>query len=275
MTELYTISKFAAMTDTPVETIKYYDKIGLIKPAKIDPQNHYRYYSLLQCYTISHIKSFRSLGMSLDEIKQYFENKDINSSTKLLHDRINILDDQIERLNIQKEMLKIKLKHMNMALIAMARPDDIIINQYPERYYFSFGNVAKTQEEVNLSCWKLEHALSKYYQATYRYQLGFLIPQNELASDISTTTSIVFAFTDSSADISMPLSAIPAGKFVCGYHTGTYLKRSALILRLMDYIQKNNYKISGDILQIKLFDEDDAMNKDEFFYQIQIPITEN
>ena len=39
-----------------IQTLRYYDKIGLIKPKYIDPETNYRYYSGTQFYKLEIIK---------------------------------------------------------------------------------------------------------------------------------------------------------------------------------------------------------------------------
>jgi DNA-binding transcriptional MerR regulator len=43
MNQYLTIRKFSELTHTTIDTLKHYDDIGLLKPARIGP-NRYRYY---------------------------------------------------------------------------------------------------------------------------------------------------------------------------------------------------------------------------------------
>ena len=42
-TSLMTIKEFSALTHTPIDTLKHYDRIDILKPAYVG-KNRYRYY---------------------------------------------------------------------------------------------------------------------------------------------------------------------------------------------------------------------------------------
>ena len=61
--ELYTVSEFAKLRNLTAETLRHYDRIGLLKPAYIDPETNYRYYSIFQYEKLGTIKELRQLGV--------------------------------------------------------------------------------------------------------------------------------------------------------------------------------------------------------------------
>lgn len=44
--ELLSISELAKLRQVTTETLRYYDRIGLLKPVYVDPETNYRYYSI-------------------------------------------------------------------------------------------------------------------------------------------------------------------------------------------------------------------------------------
>ena len=67
-----TIGKIAALSNVTVETIRYYQKIGLIKePDK--PLKGFRYYSNDNIRDLKFIKKTQRLGFTLTEIADLFE----------------------------------------------------------------------------------------------------------------------------------------------------------------------------------------------------------
>lgn len=40
--KLYSIGEVAELNNISIQTLRYYDKIGLFTPASVDPQSHYR-----------------------------------------------------------------------------------------------------------------------------------------------------------------------------------------------------------------------------------------
>ena len=64
---IFTIKEFADYSRTTTETLRHYDRIGLLKPVE-RATNGYRYYAPAQLELVNVIRTFQELGLSLDEI---------------------------------------------------------------------------------------------------------------------------------------------------------------------------------------------------------------
>ena len=74
-TELYfTTGEFARILGVKKHTLFHYDQIGLLSPA-LKEENGYRYYFVWQMDVFEVIKALQKLGMPLEEIKEYIENR--------------------------------------------------------------------------------------------------------------------------------------------------------------------------------------------------------
>jgi DNA-binding transcriptional MerR regulator len=70
------IGEMAKMNYVTVQTLRHYDQIGLLEPAHVDEETGYRYYDIRQSAKLDLIQYFKSMGMSLDKIKEKFDKKD-------------------------------------------------------------------------------------------------------------------------------------------------------------------------------------------------------
>lgn len=68
MKESMTIGKLSAKTDVNIETIRYYEKEGILPPPP-RTQNGYRNYSEEYAKRLMFVRRSRELGFSLDEIR--------------------------------------------------------------------------------------------------------------------------------------------------------------------------------------------------------------
>lgn len=64
-----TIKEFAALCGCNTQTLRYYDKINLLKPDQVDPWSGYRYYTKSQAIDFVKIKNLQAADFSIDEIK--------------------------------------------------------------------------------------------------------------------------------------------------------------------------------------------------------------
>ena len=66
---MMTIKQFATLCGCNTQTLRYYDKIGLLKPVKVDPWSGYRYYEKTQAIDYVKIKNFQGADFTIGEIK--------------------------------------------------------------------------------------------------------------------------------------------------------------------------------------------------------------
>lgn len=71
--DLMLIGEIAEFFGVSRKAIRLYEKKGILKPVKVDPQNGYRYYSADQVRQLSALLELKVLGFSLDEIKTVLE----------------------------------------------------------------------------------------------------------------------------------------------------------------------------------------------------------
>jgi DNA-binding transcriptional MerR regulator len=62
------IGSFARIAQISTRALRLYDKLGLLKPALVDPSTDYRYYSIDQLPRLNRILALKDLGFSLDQI---------------------------------------------------------------------------------------------------------------------------------------------------------------------------------------------------------------
>ena len=71
--KLLTIGQFAALHGINKKTLMWYDETGLFKPAAINPENGYRYYTYHQSPVLETILLLRELEVSIDEIQEFMK----------------------------------------------------------------------------------------------------------------------------------------------------------------------------------------------------------
>lgn len=69
--ELLSIGEMARLKNVTVKALRYYERIGVLAPAYVDPQTGYRYYELSQSMDVDVIIMCGELGMPLKELASY------------------------------------------------------------------------------------------------------------------------------------------------------------------------------------------------------------
>jgi DNA-binding transcriptional MerR regulator len=65
---MFTIGEFSKIAQVSGRLLRYYDDLGLFKPAKIDPVTGYRFYSARQLPELNRILALKELGLTLEQI---------------------------------------------------------------------------------------------------------------------------------------------------------------------------------------------------------------
>ena len=124
MQKYFLIGEISELLKIPRSTLRYYDREGIISP-KFRKENNYRYYTRAQIITIKKISTMRKLGLTLDEIKIFFNEKG-DEREKEKKDEI-LIETVLERINEDIEKLKMVKKDLEMHLERMKKSSNISI----------------------------------------------------------------------------------------------------------------------------------------------------
>lgn len=129
----YKTGQFARLANVSERTIRYYDKIGLLKPSFV-MENGYRQYSDLDFLKLQKILSLKHLGFSIDEIfPMVMDNTNLKESFEL---QIDLIEDKIRHLQSLKDALKRASQSSNLSwnmilsLVQLSNEETNIIEQY-------------------------------------------------------------------------------------------------------------------------------------------------
>lgn len=76
---MFRIGEFSKLAQVSIRMLRYYDELGLLKPAHVDRFTNYRLYSPDQLEPIQKITLLRDLGFTVTEIKETLNNWDATS----------------------------------------------------------------------------------------------------------------------------------------------------------------------------------------------------
>jgi len=96
MRNLVPIGRFSRLCRLTIPALRHYDDLGLLRPAAIDPDTGYRYYSLAQADEAERIRVLRSLEMPLEEIRALLAERDPAAVSERLEAHRRRLEGRIE-----------------------------------------------------------------------------------------------------------------------------------------------------------------------------------
>ncbi len=111
---MYRIGEFSKISNLSVKTLRYYDEIGLLKPAETDHFTGYRLYSASQLGDAIKIQALKEFDFSLDEIRCFYQDTD-----SLLEQKEQLLKKQLWELKARLHKLESFRKIWNEEGIVM------------------------------------------------------------------------------------------------------------------------------------------------------------
>ncbi len=155
---MFRIGEFSKIAQVAGSQLRYYDEIGLLKPAKIDEWTGYRYYSAQQLPILNRILALRELGLSLDQIRRML-NDDV--SAEEIRGMYALKKAQIEQ-TIQDEVARLQNIEARLQMINEGEfPEDyeILIKSMPKQPYLSVREVFSSFDSMRRTMAELQRAL--------------------------------------------------------------------------------------------------------------------
>lgn len=144
---MYTIGQFSIIAKLNKKTIRYYDEIGLFRPAFIDPNNQYRYYKREQINDINKIIKLKETGISLEQIKKITtESKDVTIED-IYNKRLYEIEIEIKKLRSQQENIKTFLSVSNVGR-NLGKEFEITKGYYIEQGQIVYQKI-ESQEDIH------------------------------------------------------------------------------------------------------------------------------
>ena len=99
MKDRYTVGEIASLLNISPQTLRFYDKNGVVVPHHTDPKTGYRYYSYDQISYISRVKYLQQFGFSLDDIKKALSTNDARYFRMFLKQQRQSLQTEVQRIS--------------------------------------------------------------------------------------------------------------------------------------------------------------------------------
>ncbi len=265
--KLLPIGQFAALHGVNKKTLMWYDEVGLFRPAVVNSQNGYRYYSYQQSQTLETILLLREMGVSVKEIKAFMQERSAASMEKLLGEKIEELDREISHKKAVRETLA---KHRrNMQTLLSMDLEEISIVEKKGRRLVTVELSADTS---------FEKAVEMITDETKKYQLSYLHDAS-YGSMIAVESLYAGNFEDyPSLFIEIPfpirrsgLHVQPAGTYLRAFYRGPWEDMDIRYREILSYAEKQGMTFYGFSYEVVL-NENVVEREEDAIVQIEIPV---
>src|SRR6266487_2304382 len=142
---MFLTGEFSQISRVSKRLLHYYDEIGLLKPAHIDPHTGYRYYSASQLPRLNRILALKDLGLALDHIARMMQ---AEVSDEEIHGMLLMKKAELEqtlREDVQRlRGIEARIQQNQMADDAL----DVVIKSIPAQLFLSIRAILPSPEEM-------------------------------------------------------------------------------------------------------------------------------
>ncbi|MCM1047400.1 MAG: MerR family transcriptional regulator [Clostridiales bacterium] len=226
MSKYLSIGKVSKLKNISIKSLRYYDRIGILKPAFVNEQTNYRYYTEDQLYLLDAITLCIKLGIPLKDLNGYVENGAINLQ-RLLYDGKILAEEKILDIHNCLEALQETLQQLSGSMGGMAKiPESKSGIMLPDGFYQntidSRAVLTVPLEEIDTPKYYGQYILKLFVSAQQRginvaYPSGIIheYHNGNLTRYMFLTINADSVQSDSVKKAGESVRTFPAGDYIC------------------------------------------------------------
>lgn len=269
-TQYFTTGEIAGILGVDKQTIIYYDKIGLLKPA-LRNGHKYRCYTFEQADELDSILTFRNLGVPLKTLIEYRKNRTPQNCIELLESQQKSIEMRIRELELLRKKIGSRTNILKQFL-AITDDNEIKFQNFKARSYL-VHRFKRENEKSECKGYARLTAMARKYNLNFQNPICDIIDAGDL-THLNERENLCFGILlpENPGIEKQLIFKRPAGLYITGYHKGPYDKREKTYARLLEAVKKNGCHICGSAFEMDLFSSLTNDDPDEYVKQISIPV---
>lgn len=272
---LISIGKMAKINHVSINTLRLYDKWGLLTPIYIDEDTGYRYYDMKQNARLDLIGYMKELGMNLKEIKELLDKEDPTLIEAILIKKQRSIEKEMDDILRKRDAIKRTIYSLERYRKSPT-PGTLTTEYIDERHIYAkrvnknFYDYDQDGYEVILKEFK-DQLLEEHLPQVYYCNVGTFLKRKRFLKQEFITHDI-FIFVDEHFPKKESVQTLEGGMYACIY-MDDFNNEKEYAGRLLKYCMENNYEVIGDyicevLIELTFFKD----NERSMYLRLQVPI---
>jgi effector-binding domain-containing protein len=268
---MFKIGEVSQLSQVPVKTLRYYDEIGLLKPAKVDRFTSYRYYSADQLPRLNRILALKDLGLALNQIGELLDG---DLSSEQIRGMLRLQQAQVKG-RVQEEQARLARVEWRLKQIeqeGVMSTEEVVVKKVPAMKVASVREVVPTYADCG-------HLVGEVYRYVGRHRarpagpgLSIYYDEGYRETDVDVEAAVPVAKDLPSGD-RVKVRELPAvEEMVCIVHEGSYDTLGEAYTQLMAWIEANGYRICGPNRAVWAKGPRPLRSPSKYVTEIQFPV---
>lgn len=261
------IGQFSKICNVSTKTLRYYDELGLLKPAIVNGHNGYRYYDVGQLKTILFINKLKTYCFSLEEIEEVLQDKSGDKLSRLIRQKQRAVREKLANYEYILNQLNDDILNLERGIDLMAYLDSIaveLVETEPRNVLFSrqkmsvdeygkyFGKLFETIAREKLTC--IGAPIAIYHDEEFDPACNDTEIAIPVAEKVAATREIA------------------GGLCAKGVHKGPYSELPSTYAKLAQWIEQEGYSIIAPCYEIYVTDPAITKSPEDYITEIYFPV---
>lgn len=265
----FTIGEVSQILDIPVDTLRYYDKIGLLTPRERE-LNNYRYYDLEQFDSLITIRMLRAMEVSIERIQELLKENRLDGIQGLLKEK----GEEIARRLVYLSRLSDKLGTLQAQLKRFEDTDTVEVVKTETAWVLLTDSIMESSDRKLGS--RVQQQMRRIHSSqewlAFCHVISIVSKDNLLAGRYHNYLNNGILSTQAMSGDPDTFSRLEprycARKYVV-IDRDRYAMLDDHYERMKAYIDRRGFRIDGHSLEINLYNQND-----KHYIEIQIPVAE-
>lgn len=263
---LFKIGEISKLFQIGVDSIRYYEKVGLLHPVR-NEDNNYRLYTLDDIRTMNTIRELLDIGFSTEEILDFEKDRNLKHMTSMLKKESDAIDEKIRRLMDIKANINSRLRSINESL-NLDTSGEIKLLDLAERKCLMITDDNMPDNEINYRL--AEFTSSSDQKVTTIGACDCYILDTTVDSEDDYPTKAVFFYSNYLKYKSN--FTLPEGYYLSLTYRGDYTQTRKNYPKMIEYCRNNGFTPAGDLIELCHVDRYETSKLSEYLTELQLPV---
>jgi len=266
---LFRIGEISKLFNIGVDSIRYYEKVGLLHPVR-NEENNYRLYTLDDIRTMNTVRELLAIGFSTDEILEFEKDRNLKHVTAMLDEESSVIDEKIRQLSNIKGNIKSRLRSIHEA-VSLDTSGAIHELDLPERRCLLISEGSMPDNEINYRLAEFRSDSSS--RVTTIGACDCYVLDTEKMGDCGdfATKAIFFYSRYLNLDTNFSLDK---GKYLSLAYKGSFTQTPEYYPEMLAYCEEHGLKKAGDLVEFCHIDRYETSDVSEYVTELQMKVSE-
>ena len=259
------IGEFSKLSMLTIKALRFYEKEGLLIPARVDEHSGYRFYEASQLEIAANIKALRQLDFSVEEIKAHLngiprqdalriKKAELQQKQAEIAARISIINYLLEEHEMKYQAV---VKEIGETIVYS---EERVLEQYSDVSMLVLDSATECRRlNPDIECTKPDYGFCEYMDGEHK----------------ETNMRVRYSQAVTKAGIGnerIQFRTLPATRAICIYHKGSYDRLGEAYAYIYRYAAENGYQVTDFHRECYIDGIWNKENVEDWLTEIQLPV---